>query len=230
MTSQHKNTEYSTSLFLRFRRELLRSVFNLVFRIMCDVKITGKEHIPTNGAYIVAHNHISLFEPPFILSFWPIALEAVSGADVFSRSKQQILVKAYGAIPLHRNEYDRSVIDNMLSLLSQGKSLMISPEGGRSHNISMRRALPGVAYIMHKANVPVLPVAIIGSTDELLSLGFQGEKPKLELRIGPPFILPKITGRGKERRISRQDNADLVMHKIAKLLPEKYHGVYAKTN
>ena len=226
MPSQNSQSIYSVSTFVKIRRWILRMAFRPVFRILCNVSITGKENIPAQGPYIVAHNHIALFEPPFIAAFWPFALEAVSGADVFTRPWQRIMVKTYGAIPLHRNEYDRTVIDNMLALLAQGRSLLISPEGGRSHDIGLRRALPGVAYIMDKAKVPVLPLAIIGSTDDMLERGLRGEKPDLEMRIGKPFDLPAVTGKGISRRQSRQDNADTVMKHIAAMLPKIYHGVY----
>ena len=227
MEKRFPKANFHVSAFTRFRRWLLRTTFRPVFRILCDVEIIGRENIPVTGPYIVANNHISLFEPPFILTFWPFPLEAVSGADVFDRPGQKIMVKAYGAIPVHRNEYDRAVIDNMLDQLDQGKSLLIAPEGGRSHSIGMRRAQPGVAYIMDKANVPVLPVGIIGSSDELLVQGLRGEKPLLQMSVGKAFDLPRVAGKGKARRQSRQDNADTVMKHIAALLPKKYHGVYA---
>jgi hypothetical protein len=47
------------------------------------------------------------------------------------------------------------------------------------------------------------------------------------MRIGEPIKLPPINGRGAERRAMRQANADLVMRRIAELLPARYHGVYA---
>jgi 1-acyl-sn-glycerol-3-phosphate acyltransferase len=47
------------------------------------------------------------------------------------------------------------------------------------------------------------------------------------LRIGRPFTLPAIEGRGEARREARQRNADLVMQHIAGLLPPEYRGVYA---
>lgn len=220
-------SEYRVPAWVRIRRELLRSAFRVVFRLLFKVKIIGLENIPAEGPYIIAHNHISLFEPPFILSFWPVAPEAISGADVFHRPGQNILVRAYGAIPVHRGQYDRKVIEAMLKLLRAGKSLLIAPEGGRSHKLGMRRARPGVAYIMDRAKVPVLPVGVAGTSDDLLRDALRLKRPTLEMRIGKTFILPPIEGRGEARRNARQRNADLVMARVAELLPKKYHGEYA---
>jgi hypothetical protein len=47
------------------------------------------------------------------------------------------------------------------------------------------------------------------------------------MRIGAPFWLPPIEGKGEQRRSYRQRNADLIMQRIAVLLPPEYHGVYA---
>lgn len=227
MPPKQEQTPYRVSNATRFRRWALRLIFRIIFHVLCDVHIVGQENIPPDSAYIIAHNHISLFEPPFIAAFWPIPFEAIGGADVFSRPGQKIMVRAWSAIPVKRDRYDRKVIDVMISLLDAGHPLLIAPEGGRSHAIGLRRALPGVAYMMHRANVPVLPIGVVGTTDDMLQRALRFERPRIELRIGKTFKLPPITGKGKTRRISRQQNADLVMQHIAVLLPEDYRGVYA---
>jgi 1-acyl-sn-glycerol-3-phosphate acyltransferase len=90
----------------------------------------------------------------------------------------------------------------------------------------MRRAYPGVAYIVEKTNVPVIPVGLVGTTDDFWQRAKRGERPHLEMRIGKPIELPPITGKGPVQRETRQRNADLVMQHIANLLPEDYRGVY----
>lgn len=190
------------------------------------VRISGLENIPGEGAYMIAHNHISLFEPPFILALWPVPPEAIAGDDVFYRPGQGLMVRAYGAIPVHRARYDRKVVERMLELLAAGRPLLIAPEGGRSHQPGLQQARPGVAYLMDRAKVPVLPVGVVGSTEDLLKRALRFERPLLEMRIGKPFLLPSITGRGEKRREARQRNADEVMRNIAALLPPEYRGHY----
>jgi hypothetical protein len=57
---------------------------------------------------------------------------------------------------------------------------------------------------------------------------FQLKRDPLELHIAEPYYVPKITGTGAERREMRQKIADEVMLRIAAMLPEEYHGVYAE--
>jgi 1-acyl-sn-glycerol-3-phosphate acyltransferase len=198
-----------------------------VFHLLGQVRLTGLENIPKAGAYIVAANHISIFDPPLALAFWPEMLEAIGAVEVFSRPFQNRLVRMYGTIPVHRGEVDRELLRAVLSLLQSGHRLLIAPEGGRSHVTAMRRAKPGIAYIVEAAQVPVVPLGIVGTTDDFLASALRFRRPGLELRIGKPILLPSITGTGAERHAARQRNADRVMQQIAALLPPEYHGVYA---
>ncbi len=219
---------YNTPLINRLLRAFFRPIFRGFFRIISRVKIYGKENIPAHGAYLIAINHVSLYEPPFVLAFWPVAPEAVGAVDIWERRGQSFLARLYGGIPVHRGQYDRQLIDTMQSVLESGKPLLIAPEGGRSHKPGLRRGLPGVAYVMDQTEVPVVPVGITGATDDFLNLALSGKRPTIEMRVGEPVYLPPIKGKGEERRTARQKNVDLIMQHIAALLPVAYRGVYAE--
>lgn len=218
---------YSVPLRLRLQRFLLTRTIGFLFRIGGPLRMNGAENIPHGGAYVVAINHISIFDPPLLLVTWPETLEAIGAVDVFDKPVQGPILKLYGTIPVHRGEYDRALIDKMLTILRQGSPLMIAPEGGRSHESGLRRAKPGISYIVDEAQVPVVPVGIVGTTDDYLKKAIRLQRPRLELNVGGPLRLPPIEGRGEARREARQRNADLVMQHIAGLLPPAYRGVYA---
>jgi 1-acyl-sn-glycerol-3-phosphate acyltransferase len=214
-------------VYTRILRATLRPIFRGIFHILSRVCITGRENIPRSGPYLIAINHVSLYEAPFILAFWPVAPEAAGAADIWSRPGQATLARIYGGIPVHRGEYDRSLVETMLQALDSGQPLLIAPEGGRSHTPGMRRGLPGAAYVVDRAAVPVVPVGLVGTTDDFLSLALRGKRPTLEMRIGKPLRLPPVEGKGKARREARQRNVDRIMLQIAALLPPEYRGVYA---
>jgi 1-acyl-sn-glycerol-3-phosphate acyltransferase len=219
--------DYQPQLHSRILRPLIKSSIRQLFRILAPVKITGQENIPFGQPYVTAANHVSIYDPPFLLSFWPEMMEAIGAADVFDKPGQGQLLRMYGVIPVHRGDYDRVLIDTIQAILKAGRPLLIAPEGGRSHVPAMRRAKAGIAHIVEQAQVKVLPVGIVGTTDDFWARASHGERPQLEMRIGKPFELPPVTGKGADRRESRQRNADLVMSYIAGLLPEEYRGVYA---
>jgi 1-acyl-sn-glycerol-3-phosphate acyltransferase len=208
-------------------RALFRPVFRGLFHLLSRVHLEGLENVPAQGPYLIAVNHVSLFEPPLVLAFWPVAPEAVGAAEIWERPGQATLARLYGGIPVRRGEYDRRLLNTMLSVLESGRPLLIAPEGGRSHHLGMRRALPGVAYVVDKAQVPVLPVGIIGTADDFLRRALRGERPPLWMRVGPVLRFEPVAARGEARRVALQENADRVMASIAALLPPEYHGVYA---
>ncbi len=219
--------EFYLSRWVLIRRSFLRGTMRLVFRTLGRVTLTGFENVPLGTAYMAAVNHVSIFDPPFLLAFWPEILQAIGAVDVFDKPGQGELLKMYGTVPVHRGQYDRELLDAVLKMLRTGYPVMIAPEGTRSHAFGMQRAKPGIAYLLDEAKVPVVPVGIVGTTDDFLKRGLAGKRPALELRIGPPFTVPPLEGRGEERRQSRQRNADFVMQHIAAVLPPEYRGVYA---
>jgi len=217
---------YRVAFWRKLVRPFLKSVLRAIFRLLAPVEIIGKENIPYRQPYVAAMNHVSLFDPPFMLSFWPEMLESMGAIDIWHRPGQNILVRLYGGIPVHRGEYDRQLLDTVLAVLRTGHPLLIAPEGGRSHEPGMTRAKPGVAYIVEETGAMVVPVGIVGTTDDFWKKASKGRRPRLTMRIGKPFSLPPVEGKGAARREARQRNADLVMKRIAALLPEEYRGFY----
>ena len=218
---------YRVPFHIRFNRIYLRFGIRTLFKIMGRVKVVGKENVPLGKPYVIAINHISIFDPPLTVSFWPEEPEVIGAADVFEKKGQGTILSLYGVIPVHRGDYDRALLEKILAIIKSGRPLVIAPEGGRSHEPAMRRAMPGVGYIIEHTQVPVIPVGLVGTLDDFWQRAKRGERPLLEMRIGKPIIFPPITQKGAERREARQYNADLVMRHIAGLLPEEYHGVYA---
>ena len=229
--SNHQGA-YQVTYQVRLFRWIFRPLFRLLFHLISDVRISGLANIPENGTYIIVINHVSIVEPPFVIAFWPVAPEAIGAKEIWERKGQSLLAKFYGGIQVHRGEFDRQVIESMISVVNSDQPLLIAPEGGRSHSPGLRPGFPGVAYLADKSSAPILPVGIIGSTDDFLSQAFKFKRPVLEMKIGEITVLPRIEGRGEQRRVELQKNTDLIMYKLAELLPSEYQGVYAigKTN
>jgi 1-acyl-sn-glycerol-3-phosphate acyltransferase len=218
---------YRAPLFNRAMRPVLKGVFGTIFRSLSRFEMSGQENIPWGTPYLAAINHVSIFDPAVIMATWPEMLEAMGASNVWKKPGQGDLLRLYGVIPVHRGEYDRALLDKVFHVLRSGRPLMIAPEGTRSHAPGMQPAKPGIAFIVEETGVPILPIGIIGTTDDWLQQAIHGKRPHLAIHIGKPFHLPPVEGKGPARRESRQHNADLVMHHIAALLPDEYRGVYA---
>ena len=128
-----------------------------------------------------------------------------------------------GAIWVRRGEPDREALRAALQILKENGVMGFAPEGTRSRTGGLIKGRIGVAYLAAHANVPILPVAITG-TEVGLPAVLRLKRPRMTATIGPAFRLPECGGRP-----SRQDldaYTDTIMLTLARMLPERYRGVY----
>lgn len=219
-------SDYQVKWTNQLARKIIRPIFKIIFKIISRIETKGFENIPEDP-YIMVFNHVSLYEAPLIVAFWPTFPEILGASDVWNRPGQNLLARAYGGIPIDRGEVDRIAMHRMVDAVLSGKSLMIAPEGGRSHAPGMRKAKPGITYLFDKTGAKVLPVAMVGTTDDFLSNALHGKHPFASISVGKPFFMPEFNEEGKKGSELRQEKVDYVMRKIAEILPENYRGYYS---
>jgi 1-acyl-sn-glycerol-3-phosphate acyltransferase len=198
----------------------------LIYRLGCRLALSGFENVPPPGAYIIAMNHLATYDPPLLVAFWPHPPETLGAANMMETPFVGHMMRGYGTIPVHRGEYDRTLLEKALDILKSGRPFVIAPEGGRTHKPGMREARPGIAYLALKANVPIVPVGITG-TEALMPSWKAFRRPLLTMTVGKLFRLPSdpIPREGRHERLA--EYTALIMRRIAELLPTEYRGVYA---
>lgn len=145
-----------------------------IFIFLTGVEIKGK--IPKRGAVILASNHLSFLDPPLVgyTAFREVFFLAKPGLFVLSKFFTW-LIKAYNAINLE----DGLGIRPAVKLLKQGKAVVIFPEGTRSRQGILLPFNAGVGYLSITYNIPVIPVRIINSNKNLVSLILRFNKLKI---------------------------------------------------
>jgi len=207
-------------------RNFVCFVFRILYRTLFRVEIIGWDNVPAKGPYIVAFNHVSLFDPPFVVSFWPVRPEVLGAAYLWKKPGIGQLMRLYSVIPINREDVDRGAIRRALSALTAGGVLVLAPEGTRSHKPGLLPAKTGVAYLAHKSNAPVIPVGIVGTTPDALKNTGVFHRPKLTMRIGQPIAFQNPESE-KHMSTFLKQNTDVIMTRLAQLLPENYRGHYA---
>ncbi len=227
MRGNEAGSDFSLPWYSRVFRSVSRIVFRNLFRLLSRVQITGTKNIPKEGAYIIAVNHVSIFEPPLVASFWPYSIEVAGAVEILERPIESQIMRLYGTIPVHRGRFDRQLINTMVVRLKAGRSVLIFPEGTRSRKPGLQQASTGVAYIAAKAGVSVLPVGIAGTAvlaDEIRKF----RRTQLVMSVGEMIELPEIPWRSAERKEILRHQTERIMHAIADLLPNAYQGLYAR--
>lgn len=141
---------------------LARTLLIPIFLLLYNYRVTGRENVPKNRAYIVCANHSSALDPVFVGISLPGRMYFMAKIELFRNIFSRALMKGLGAFPVKRGEADIKSIKTSLKLLGSGKVLGIFPEGTR-YKTSEDTVEPGIAMLAIKSKVPVLPVAIISS-------------------------------------------------------------------
>jgi 1-acyl-sn-glycerol-3-phosphate acyltransferase len=192
--------------------------------LIAKLRPEGVENVPTSGPALLAPNHLSWADIPLIS--YPIkrVTHYMAKVELFEKRFLGAYVRGLGAFPVRRGEGDREALRIAERVLSEGKVVVVFPEGHRSDNHALIEAHSGVALIAMRASAPVVPVAIWGSED--CFHGHYGPwAPTVHVRYGEPMTLGEP---GKKRTSDDLKRAtDEIMLRIAAMLPEQYRGIYA---
>lgn len=190
------------------------------------VHVDGLEQLSPGGSYVLVSNHLSYMDTPVVLANIPVQFRFLAKKGLFQIPFLGTHLSQAGHIPVPREDPRASVRTMQLAAETIQKrrvSLLIFPEGGRSHDGILQPFKEGAAYIAIRAGVPAVPVAIIG-TERILPFGSGVVVPgPVTLRILPPIDTRALTlkDRGKLTGQVRELIANELEHASAAQLTQK---------
>lgn len=215
---------YSIPKKAQIFRAIAVPAVRIMYHILSRPQVHGLENVPAQGPYLITANHLSYYDPPCLLVMWPYLVEAIGASDMMTDGRfMSRMINGYNTLPAHREAVDAHLLRTALNVLKCGRALYIAPEGARNP-AGLGVAKSGAAYIALKANVPIVPVAITG-TDRIFPELRKGRRQKVEMVIGAPYRLPNLPP--AQRRHALAECTQLIMQRIAVLLPPGLRGVYA---
>ncbi|MFJ5723801.1 lysophospholipid acyltransferase family protein [Streptomyces sp. NPDC093149] len=204
-----------------------------LLRLFFRPRIEGLEHIPKDGAAIVAGNHLSFsdhFLMPAILKrriTFLAKAEYFTGPGVKGRLTAAFF-RSIGQIPVDRSGKDagKAAIREGLGVLARGELLGIYPEGTRSHDGRLYKGKVGVAVMAITAQVPVVPCAMVG-TFEIQPPGQVVPRiRRVTIRFGEPLDFSRYAGLENQKAAIRAVT-DEIMYAILGLSGQEYVDEYA---
>jgi 1-acyl-sn-glycerol-3-phosphate acyltransferase len=196
----------------------------LIIWLVIKRDVKGRENIPRKGHLILAGNHLNVGDPPILTALMPRRIVWMGKQELFDIPVFGVLYHLFGCIPVRRFHADLRALRRSQDALKRGLVLGMFPEGTRSGESGLGRPEPGTALIAMRTNTPVLPVAIWGTEGIKLPRDFF-RRTSVHVVYGEPFHLPQTERLTKE---AVEAGADLIMSRIAELLPERYRGIYAQ--
>ena len=189
---------------MTFFQRFVRFGLFLYFRVFHRFRIIGLENVPEAGAFLLASNHVSFFDPPALGCRLPRNLHYFARSSLF-RGLFGKLLSALNSIPVDPDGTDASSITKALKVLNAGSPLLVFPEGTRSPNGSLQAPKRGVGVLALKAKVPVLPARVFGGFE---ILGRDRRWPSLGKRLtiayGPLLPIEDLDPGPRTKGRSRQ--------------------------
>ena len=179
---------YDTEWARRYPARLARLVLNEAvarpaIRAIADPQVEGLDRLSAlRGPVIFAANHASHLDTPLLLSViperWRHRTVVAGAADYFfdTRVKAAALALALGAIPIERRRVSRDSAVQAATLINDGWSLLIFPEGGRSPDGWGQPHQAGAAWLAERTGRPVIPIHVEG-TRQILARGATRMRP-----------------------------------------------------
>jgi 1-acyl-sn-glycerol-3-phosphate acyltransferase len=197
--------------------------------------ITGKRNVPTQGAAILASNHLSFADSIFLPLLIDRPMAFLAKSDYFTGRglkgwSTRVFFKATGQLPIDRSggKASEASLNTGLGVLGRGELLGIYPEGTRSPDGKLYRARTGIARMALEAKVPVIPVVMV-DTDTMMPIGQRVPRVKrVGVVIGAPLDFTRFAGMENDRYILRSV-ADEIMVALQRLGGQEYEDVYAST-
>lgn len=161
-----------------FCHYLATVVYGMFFR----GAVVGLENLPRRGAFLIAANHASFLDPPFIGSQVPRQIAYFARKTLWKPGFPSWWLDTVGTIPVDRDGgQDVSAIKRVLKALKDDRGLILFPEGTRTSNGLLQEPKAGVGLIACRAQVPVVPARIFGS--------FEAFGKGRGLRLGTPVTI-----------------------------------------
>lgn len=188
--------------------------------------IIGKHHLPEKGPYIIAANHFNVFDPPFVIYAVQKPVSFLAASDTIFTFVEYLALWLYGFIPTNRSNLSPSTIKMSKKVLKDHGLLGIFPEGDTESD-ELRQPKAGVVYLSASHMTPIVPIGVHGLKKSLWSYLLQGVRPHITIKIGKPFGPYKLSKDKTNKEGDLVEIGNVVMCRIAALLPEKTHGIYS---
>ncbi|MFD8824205.1 lysophospholipid acyltransferase family protein [Streptomyces sp. NPDC059605] len=159
-------------------------------------RVLGAWRVPASGPVILAVNHSHNIDGPMLMGTAPRPVHFLIKKEAFVGPLDPFL-RGIGQLKVDRTTADRTAVTRALGVLKEGGALGIFPEGTRGEgDFASLRA--GLAYFAVRSGAPIVPVAVLGSTERRGRL--ISALPPLRSRVDVVFGEAFEAGDGSGRR------------------------------
>ena len=186
-------------MLYRLTWPLMKAFMRLCFAYLGGFStMGGGNHVPRTGGVLLCPNHVCDADPPAVAVALPRNAYFMAKEELFTIPLLGYLVRLWHGFPVKRGSADRAALRRAEELLKAGEAVVIFPEGGGNAEGTLQPLHPGALLLARRANVPVVPVALI-NTNKVWTYGdptpHRGGVP-VSVVFGEPLDFSDLTGKG----------------------------------
>ncbi len=187
----------------------------LINRGLLQVRVTGRELVPTDGPVLFAGNHSSVLDGPLVVIEAPRPVRCLTKNEMFVGPLGHIL-HLIGQIPVERGHPDRSALSEAVAELQAGGAVGVFPEGTRGSG-ELEAVHNGIAYLAARGRCPIVPVACLGTSEAWPPGAHFPRRTPVDVVFGRPFEVdpPERLTRSTLSTLAEQIRTRLVEHLAA---------------
>ena len=176
---------------------------------MCPVRVVGLDRMDASRPAIYAANHISALDIPLLYANLPFQFRILAKQELFRYPFIGGHLKRSGQFPVDQSNARASIrsLGKGIEGLRSGMPLVIFPEGGRAADGHITPFMSGAFYASIKAQVPVVPMAIVGTFEALPMNTYHIHPRELLLMIGDPISPEGYTTRDLDALAAKAQRA-----------------------
>ncbi len=172
---------------------LVQRVVGLVLVMSGGLRASGRRNIPSSGGAMLISNHLSHLDV-FVLGI-PLErpLNYVARSTLFLPILGR-LIRSVGGFPIQREGMGAEGLKETLRRLRNGGIVALFPEGTRSVDGELGELKPGIAVLVTRARVPIIPAAVAGTFEAWPRSRPYPRPGSLHVHYGPPIEPADLSG------------------------------------
>jgi 1-acyl-sn-glycerol-3-phosphate acyltransferase len=156
---------------------------------LCPPEVVGLDRIDTSRPHLYAANHISAFDIPALYVGLPFQFRIMAKQELFRYPFLGWHLRRSGQVPINQQSPGSAIqsLKRSVKTLRDGMPLVIFPEGGRSETGHIQPFQSGAFFIAIKAQVDIVPIAIVGSYEVLKQNTYHIKPGPIRMIFGDPI-------------------------------------------
>jgi 1-acyl-sn-glycerol-3-phosphate acyltransferase len=172
---------------------LVQALTATLTAVLLGWRATGRHHVPETGGVLLISNHLSYLDVFYLGIPLRRPLNYVARSTLFV-PVLATLIRSVGGFPIQREGMGASGMKETLRRLRAGGIVTLFPEGTRSRDGELGPLKPGIAVLVQRAGVPVVPVGLAGTFEVWPRSRLLPAPHPIRIHYGPAIFPEELEG------------------------------------